>query len=411
MMGLKLMLRWELCAAIILIVLPLSALCNEEPCCNIGARDFMNLSWTPAATAQNESFDIFALGEEIDRQCMQLENKDICDVTDPNSLPRCIRFLDDYETQLRDQALLLDSFEELIFEQWPSLSEEERIELTASLEDLLRRQSNLLFRFQLYMKRLWCLLDAKDKKKFIDSYEDLLKRQSGLLLGFEDLLHWQQQIRDSKMFDFLSSFEDLIRRQAILLDTFSDFLSVNCHALKISKTIQPSCACVRPGQQVTYYYTISNTENYTVKCIKIIDDRLGVIAEGITLGPYESRSFSKQIVIDEPVGTVICNQARVYGIDPKGFTISAQSKRICIRVMSAAANIDSITTGRQRSLAFSTDPASASNSIEIKKNQKRNCLSNLDSASREMIKIADQSAAAFNNAKASNSIKMMSDHN
>jgi len=399
-------LRQGLHAVMILILVSLPALGEET------ARGYAEEDCTKVAvnSSPDQSEDLVSLEAEIDRQCQLLEEKQICDITDPNSLPYCIKFLDDYETQLRDQALMLESFEELIAEQWPNLSDQERIDLTVSLEDLLRRQSILLFRFQSYMKILWCLLDQEDKKKFLDSFEDLLKRQSKLLLGFEDLLHRQQMIEGPIMADFLSSFEDLIRRQAVSLDKFSDFFKVNCHALEIRKSVQPPCACVRPGQQVTYHYTITNNANYTIKCIKIIDDHLGVIAEGLTLRPHEIKSFSKSTVIDEPVGYTVCNQARVYGIDPKGFTIFSQSSRICVRVSAAAANADSITTGRQKSLALASDPASASNSIEIKKNQKSKCLQERDTADRERIRIADQFAGAFNNAKASNSIKIHSNH-
>ncbi len=337
----------------------------------------------------------------------QLESLGACDVTDQDSRERCTEFLDDYESQLRHQAELLDSFEDLLINEWPNLSEEQRISLTASLEDLLRREAILLNEFQSCLKKFYCLLPPSSKKKFLNSYEDLLKREANLLLGFEDILHLQQTIRHSSMIAFLESFEDLIRRQAMLLDSFEDFLKVNCNILKIHKSVD-KCG-FRPGQKATYNYVISNTDNFTIVDIKIVDDHLGKVIEGITLGPYETKTFSKSTILDEdvPGGTKICNRARVFGVDPKGFTVSSLSNMVCIRLICEAVNYDSVNLGDQRSLALSSDLAKADNFIEIEKDQKTNCAKNVDSRNAEKIKVGNQFAAAFQSGRAKNSIKII----
>lgn len=340
-------------------------------------------------------------------QSHQLESLRACDVTDQESRKCCIRLLDEYESQLRYQSELLASFEDLLIDEWPNLSEEQHITLTARLEDLLRRQETLLNEFQSCLKKFYCLLPPSSKKKFLNSYEDLLKREANLLLGFEDLLHLQQTISHPSMIAFLESFEDLIRRQAMLLDSFEDFLKVNCNILKIHKSVD-KCG-FRPGQKVTYNYVISNTVNFTIVDVKIVDDHLGRVIEGITLGPYETKTFSKSTILDEdaPCGTKICNRARVFGVDPKGFTVSSLSNTVCIRLICESVNYDSVNLGDQRSLAFSSDWAKADNSIEIRKNQKINCSMNFESRNTEKIKVGNQFAAAFQSGRAKNSIKII----
>jgi hypothetical protein len=358
---------------------------------------------TPRHSLQAD--ELFTSEHLMENQSLRLEGFTAYDIADPQLREACICSLDEYENQLRRNAVLVASLEELLIEEWPNLDEEERFHLTASLEDLLRRQSARLDRFQSYLKRFYCLLTPSNKKKFLDSYEDLLKRQANLLLGFEDLLHLQQTIGQNSMIGFLESFEDLIRRQAKLLESFEDMLKVNCHVLKIHKYVN-KCG-IGPGQEVIYNYVVSNTGNYTVEGIRIIDDQLGIVARGFILGPYESRTFSKPTVLDVRCGTTVCNQARVFGVDPNGFTVSSLSNRLCIRIPCGARNQDSIDLGKQRSLAFSSDPARASNSVEIKKNQNINCSSNIDSQNEIKIKTGDQFAGAFRNAVAKNRIKII----
>jgi hypothetical protein len=398
---------------ITIVVLSVVGSCTDTTPNGLGSNNSEILSVATisgSARPSNISANLTGLEETLQRQCEALQGAEICDIINGSSVSCCIQFLDQYEAELRDQAKLLKSFEALIEAEWQNLSDEERIELTASLEDLLREQSISIERFSRLLKKVWCLSSAKEKKKFLESYEDLLRRQSRLLLGFEDLLHRLQMEEDPVMAQFLASFEDLIRRQSVLLDEFSDFLRVNCHALKIKKSLKPlCCGCIRPGQEITYEYTVTNTENYTIEWVKIVDDRLGIVVEGASLAPHETRTFYKKVVVNEPPGTVICNTARVLGIDPAGFTIASESNRLCIRVASSVTNDDSITAGNQRALAISTDPAAASNTIDIQKNQKKRYISNGDTAEFEKIKLKDQYAGAINNARAANSIKIYSD--
>ena len=59
-------------------------------------------------------------------------------------------------------------------------------------------------------------------------------------------------------------------------------------------------------------------------------------------------------------------------------------------------------------MAIASDPAIAENSIIIKKNQNGKSFSNNDTVNRDAISVGDQLAGAYQNSKASNRIKIVS---
>ncbi len=244
------------------------------------------------------------------------------------SIKECVLSLSAYERILRERAVRLAGFELKIKKIWPLLCLEERVEITKCLEELLRRQAALIHDFQYQLKKKYCLFSIQDREKFLSSLQDLLEREASLLLRFEDILHWMQNAHQEDKMQFLSSFEDLIRRQAILLDIYEDFLKVNCNMIKIYKYVDEH-ECYRSGQEVNYTYVIKNKCGCFTNEFDIVDSRLGVIIEGISLGPYETKSFNKTIILDYHPGTTVCNTA--FGIDANGFIISA-SNEICIRM-------------------------------------------------------------------------------
>jgi len=355
----------------------------------------------------DELREIYSEDISIFRQFSLIHSADASAFAERISIGEGSRSAGEYESLLRERAVRLAEFESRLKEAWPELSLQERINITRSLEGLLRSQAVLLYHFQSQLKEKYCLFSAKDKKKFLHSLDDLLDRESDLLQGFEDFLHQLQDAPQECQMEFLASFEDLIRREAILLDIYKDFLKVNCNVLKIAKSVN-GCGYYRSCQNITYTYIIKNTCNCTVNEIKIIDSRLGVIVEGISLGPYEKRSFNKSTILDYPPRTEVCNTARVWGIDPNDFTIMRESNEVCIRMAAPARNQDAIEIGNQKTVAVASDPATAENSIVIKKNQLGKCCSNKDCANMMAIRVGDQLAAAYRSSRASSSIKIVS---
>jgi len=337
----------------------------------------------------------------------QLESGEIIAFLEMESTSNYSKSLSDYEGRLRDRAIKLAHIEAKMKEVWPELNVEERIDLTGCLEDLLRHQAVLLSDFQSYLKKVYCLLPVQDKRKFLNSFVDLLDREATLLMGFEDFLHHLQNAPEEDQIEFLASFEDLIRRQAILLEIYEDLLKVNCNILKIYKYVD-RCGCHRSGQNITYTYVIKNTGNCTIEGIKIADSRMGVIIEGVSLGPYETKSFNKSTVLNSPHGPTVCNTARAWGIDPNNFTIMSESNEVCIRMCTPTINQESLELGNQKALAIATDPATAENNIVIKKNQNGKCCENENSANQMAIRVGDQVAAAYRSSKGGNNIKIVS---
>ena len=344
----------------------------------------------------------------LENQSRQLESREI-DTLNPQSMFDCVRSLSNYESRLRDRAVRLANIEAQLKEEWPEWNVEERINKTKCLEDLLRRQAVLLYDFQFHLKRNYCRFPLSDRKKFLHSFEDLLDREAKLLVGFEGFLHQLQNVQDKYQIDFLSSFEDLIRRQAVLLNIYKDLLKTKCNELEIYKYVI-RCGEIRCGQMVTYNYVIKNICNLSVEDIEIIDDRLGVIVEGISLKPYEKKVFAKSTVLIYQPGALVCNTASVFGVDSDGFNVSNTSNPVCVTIAEPLTNhnLDSINLGNQKTVAIASDSAIAENSITIKKNQNGKRGSNDDSANRDTIGVGDQLAGAYQSSKASNNIRIIS---
>ena len=341
----------------------------------------------------------------IKNQKSQLEIVNSCDVTPTHPIdPRSLAII---EKELRKQANLTASFEQILMEKWPDLSQRDQINSTTSLEDLLRRQAISLESFQSNLKEIWCLLDPSQKQKFTLSYEDLLKRQSNLLLRFEGFLHLQQTLDQATTVKYLASFEDLIRREAILLDSLDDLLKVKCNKLQIDKSADKRC--LRPGEAADYTYMITNTDNSSIKDVTIIDDQLGLIANAIQLGPKETKSFSKSVYLNGSCGYNICNRAEVFGIDSEGFLVYGVSQEVCIKIVCGNNNVDSITLGSQRAVAIATDPAMADNTIEILKNEQSGYSEACNSFNKDIMRIGNQTAGAYDSgSQAANHIKIES---
>ena len=139
-----------------------------------------------------------------------------------------------FESLLRDQAVLLSSFEDLLYTEPSPNSSQENYEFIASFEQLLRTQNILFDRFDDLMLNDEGIgwrsdLMAEDQVKFLRSYEDLLRREKLLFASFEGKLHRSWCILDGfkarghtnyARYEFLASFEDLLHRQAQLLKHF-----------------------------------------------------------------------------------------------------------------------------------------------------------------------------------------------
>ena len=361
----------------------------------------------PYAMLMRDIRELYSSEILLVNQSHQIDLNDTILFADKQSIESHISSLSTYERLLRERAIRLAKFELRLKEIWPRLSLEERVDITENLEGLLRHQAILIYDFQSQLKKKFCLFSIREKKKFLDSFEDLLHREAALFLGFEDFLHQLQNAPEEDKIEFLASFEDLIRRQAVLLEKYEDLLKVKCNILKINKYVN-GCDCYRSGQTITYTYVIKNTCNCTIEGIKIVDSRLGVIVEGISLGAYETKSFRKSTVLEYPPDTEVCNTAQAWGIDPNGFTTISESNEVCIRMCSPpkTKNQESLKLGSQKALAIASDPATAENNILIKKNQ--NGCEKEDSANQMAIGVGDQVAAAYGSSKGANNIKIVS---
>jgi hypothetical protein len=343
----------------------------------------------------------------MDNQSRQIELTDTVLFADRQSIEECTNSLGAYESMLRERAIRLAQLEFRLKENWPLLSLEERVDLTKGLEGLLRRQAIRIYDFQSQLKKKFCIFPINGKKKFLDSFGDLLDRESDLLLGFEDFLHNLQDAPREDKIEFLASFEDLIRRQAVLLDIYDAFLRVNCKILKIHKYASGH-GYARPCQNITFTYVIKNTCNCVVEGIRIVDSRIGIIVDNISLGPYEKKSFTKTAVLNGPPGSFVCNKAQVWGNFTNNFIVMSESNEVCVRMAEPTINNDSLDLGNQKALAIASDPAAAENNIVIEKNQVGKFSPNKDSANQIAMGVGDQLAAAYRSSKGANNIKIVS---
>lgn len=345
----------------------------------------------------------------LENQSRRLESLEVNATTNPAETLENARSLEEYECQLRERAKRLAIIEAQLQQEWPDLDIDERVDRARCLEDLLRSQAILLYDFQSHLKKIYCHLSALEQRRFMASFQDLLDRESVLLQGFEDFGHHLQDAQMGSQIDFLASFEDLIRRQAILLDIYQDLLKTDCSDLKLYKYIK-KCGEFRPCQNVTYYFVLESTCNCTISGIRITDDHLGVVAKGISLGPYEKRTYAKTSTLNYSSGERVCNTAHAIGTNSDSLVVFASSNEVCITIAPPVINrnFDSLTLGDQRTIAMAADPAVAENSIIIKKSQNKECCSNNDGLNYDVIRAGDQLAGAFHDSKASNRIKIVS---
>jgi hypothetical protein len=126
---------------------------------------------------------------------------------------------------------------------------------------------------------------------------------------------------------FVRSFEDLLRRQTLLLKSYEDLFKMKHGGICIEKSADKKL--IECEDTVTYTYTIKSF--YSSKIISniiITDDKLGIIANGITLAPGETKSFTKSATLSKST----CNQAKVLGEDPDGKLVSDYSCVVCVLV-------------------------------------------------------------------------------
>ena len=271
--------------------------------------------------------------------------------------------LSSIEDLLRGQAPLLASFECLLHRTNTTI--EEKITFLHSFEDLLRRQAVLFSGFEGLLKLQWFSLDCGAQKKFLASFEDLLHREVFLFSSFEKLSEgcWESLPREEQV-KLLASYEDLLRRQTNLLKSFEDLFKMTHGGLTLEKSVDKKC--VTRGETVTYMYTVRNWYKVPVKNVTIVDDQLGLIVDNINFGPGEIKIFSWEKVVTG----CVCNLAKVFGEGPCGEMIYDESNMVCVEIIIVGLNRDKITTGDQKTYSMGSDPPNASNSIEIKKNQK-----------------------------------------
>lgn len=384
---------------------------------NITPESLIDVASGNASETQPEALPYSQLINEIDElnsskillvsQSRQIERNSTISFADQQCVDECVCSLNEYENLLRARAIYLAEFEVKLKNSWQNLNKLERIHITGLLERMLRYQSIFIYDFQSQLKKKFCSFPTRSRNKFLDSQKDLLERQANLLLGFEYFLHNLQDIDDAQKTEFLASFEDLIRRQAVVLDIYDAFLKVKCNILKINKYVN-GCGVYRPCQNVTYTYVVINTCNCTVDGIRIVDNRLGIIADDVTLGPYEKKSFRITTSLNFTSGTTACNTAQAWGNLSNNFIVMSQSNEVCVKMASPTLTKDSLKLGSQKAVAMASDPANAENNIAIVKNQLGKFSPHKNSAQQMDIGVGDQLAAAYRNSKGANNIHIVS---
>lgn len=234
--------------------------------------------------------------------------------------------LDSLETLLREESDLLLSFEYLLHV--TPKTPETRMEFLISFEDLLRRQAILFKGFEDLLKLHWDGMGVDEQEKFLASFEDLLDREVILFNSFKELftqswgdLNAEEQTR------LVRSFEDLLRRQSDLIKSYEDLLKKKRGGISIEKRADKTT--ISSGETVTYTYIIrSYYEDKTITDIFIEDDQLGIIVNGVQLGPMETKSFTKTVVLTRST----CNTAKVMGRGRDGKIVSDRSNEVCVLV-------------------------------------------------------------------------------
>ena len=218
--------------------------------------------------------------------------------------------LSSLEELLRGEAQLISSFEILLNQTNATI--DETIAFLDSFEDLLRRQASLYSGFESMLKSQWYRLDCRQQRIFLDSFQDLLKRETYLISRFRDHLNtsWELFPPEDKT-KLLASYEDLLRRQTKLFRSYEELYMMSNGGLTIDKYADKDSIC-RPGEKVEYWFVVKNWFNQTVKNVSIFDDHLGLIAQDITLGPYEEITFNRTVCL---TGST-CNTAKARGAGP-----------------------------------------------------------------------------------------------
>jgi hypothetical protein len=166
--------------------------------------------------------------------------------TEPALIKKCdqdpqkenYQFIASFEQLLRTQNMLFTQFDGLLLDdngiRWNTeLTPEEQVEFLNAYEDLLRREKLLFASFEGKLHQTWCILGGYTEPghstlaryEFLASFEDLLHRQVELLKDFETLEKTLSgNVPHQDLVDFLASFEDLLRLNTNLLMSFSNLL-------------------------------------------------------------------------------------------------------------------------------------------------------------------------------------------
>jgi hypothetical protein len=123
----------------------------------------------------------------------------------------------------------------------------------------------------------------------------------------------------------------LIAIIALLMPMSSAMVAAQDEAgLSLSKSADLTSAAA--GETITYTYTVSNTDNFTIENISLVDDKIGAISlTDTTLAPGESTNATATyaVTISDLPGPII-NTATVTGTDPDGTLISATTANVSI---------------------------------------------------------------------------------
>jgi hypothetical protein len=245
-------------------------------------------------------------------------------------------------------------------------------------------------------------MNRTEQSNFLESFGDLLQREIALISGFRQmsLENWGALPQEERI-KLLDSLEDLLRRLSNLLKNYEDLYKMVNGGLTLEKYVDKKI--VVSGETVTYRYVVKNWYNKTANNVTIIDDQLGIIVEGISLGPGELMTFTKSAVI---TGTT-CNTAVACGVGPYGGMVCDRTSTVCVDILRPGKNTDILTIGNQESFTAGSDHPTAFNDVLIKKNQKATCSNSSPIYNVEDIKIGNQRSYGFFSGQSNNVIKIV----
>jgi hypothetical protein len=84
-----------------------------------------------------------------------------------------------------------------------------------------------------------------------------------------------------------------------------------------------------------------------------------------------------------------------------------ESNMVCVEIIVVGLNRDKITTGDQRTYSIGSDPPNATNSIEIKKNQKSAHSENRMLYNIEDLRLGNQTAFGISTGSSHNTIRIV----